>query len=221
ARGGGGGGGAAVGGGGGGRGRVRPRLDDDAHLGRARVLRHVGQRLLEHGEEVLRRLLRDGGVERSVDAQLRREAEQLASSIDDSEDRHAQAALGGRLQREDRATYLADGHVKLVHNLVDPVGHVLPAGNREQRLQRHARGEEPLDDFVVKITGDALAVFEDRNLLDAPHQPGVLDRGGRRRGQRTGEAFVLLAELFCATFVAEVQVPEDGVAHADRDAEKR
>ena len=125
------------------------------------------------------------------------------------------------MQREDRAADLANGHVQLVHGVVDSGAQVVAAPDRQHRLERHAGREQALDDLVVEVAGNSLAVFEDGDLFRALHQPGVLDRnsGGGRQCDR--EALVFLAELAGVPLVAQVQVSEHGISHADGHAEER
>ena len=51
-------------------------------------------------------------------------------------------------------------------------------------LEREADGVDVLDDAVVEVLADALALVDDRQPLDLLVQPGVLDRDARH-GRRT------------------------------------
>ena len=61
-------------------------------------------------------------------------------------------------------------------------------------LQARPGGEEPLDDGVVQVAGDALAVLDTRQLGDAGVQPGVLDRDAGGGGEADDELLVDVGE---------------------------
>ena len=68
-------------------------------------------------------------------------------------------------QLEDRAADVPDGRVEVVDGRVDPLGHLRSAGVRHGALQLHAGGEQPLDDHVVQVPGDPLAVLQHHQQL--------------------------------------------------------
>ena len=80
------------------------------------------------------------------------------------------------------------------------------AGHRRDALQLQAGGEEPLDDDVVEVAGDALAVGDHRQLL------AVGERLGAVQGQRrlVGEAGQQLALLDVEQARAGVERPRRG-----------
>ena len=90
-----------------------------------------------------------------------------------------------------------------------------------RRLQREPGREHPLDDVVVEIAGDALALLEQRRRLHVLVQPGVLDRQSGRRGERHDELLVDVGEHVAVGLVGEVEVAEHLVAQQDRHAEER
>ena len=61
-------------------------------------------------------------------------------------------------------------------------------------LQRQAGGEEALDDGVVQVAGDALAVLDQRELLHPGVEAGVLDGDAGGGGQTDHELLVDVGE---------------------------
>ena len=114
----------------------------------------------------------------------------------EGEDLVAQAASRDtrRLEREDGRADLADGVVEVTDGGLDAGGE-LRRRQAHGALQRQAGGEEALDDGVVEVGGDALAVLDEREVGEAGVQAGVVDGDGGRRGQGNGQPLVLLAEL--------------------------
>src|SRR5690349_18748230 len=163
--------------------------------------------------------LGDGRVDRAFEPKLGSEPEHLARGIDVGEDVHAYAAPRSSLEGEDRAPDVADRLVDLLHGLRD-VARDLGAGDRQRRLRRHSRREQPRDDLVVELAGDALPVLEDGDVLEARLQAGVVDGDAGRGSQRHRQSFVLLAELLRTLLVGEVEAP-DGFTAPDGHAEER
>ena len=88
-------------------------------------------------------------------------------------------------------------------------------------LQRQAGREETLDDRVVQITSDALAVFDQRELPHPSVEARVLDGDPGRGRQADDELLVDVGEHLGGRLVGQIQVPEHFVAHADRYAQER
>ncbi|KFD44678.1 hypothetical protein IU11_00060 [Cellulosimicrobium sp. MM] len=99
------------------------------------------------------------------------------------------------------------------------------ADERLHAHERHGRREEALDDDVVQVARDAVAVLQDADLLRAAVEPRVLDRDARGGGERDHGRLVLRGELLAPApgdlLVGEVEVAEHRVAHPHRDAEER
>ena len=97
---------------------------------------------------------------------------------------------------EDEVADVADRCLDGVDRPVDPgpgLGRVL----RHQRLdilERQRHRVEALDDPVVELLSDALALFDDRQLLDLLVQPRVLDRDARVVGEQLDQLLVGGAE---------------------------
>ena len=79
---------------------------------------------------------------------------------------------------------------------------------------------EVLDDAVVEVLADALALVDDRQALDLLVQPGVLDRDPGVDRERLDEPLVVLGELVGARLVGQVEVADGAALDGDRDAEE-
>ena len=62
-------------------------------------------------------------------------------------------------------------------------------------LERQAHGVDALDDAVVEVLADPLALVDDRQPLDLLVEPGVLDRDAGVEGERLDQPLVVLREL--------------------------
>ncbi len=95
--------------------------------------------------------------------------------------------VGLRLEREDRRADLADRVVELRDRVADASSELSVLGERERCLKGQPRREEPLDDRVVEVAGDALPVRRRGELRHAFVETGVGDRDAGRRGERDDE----------------------------------
>ena len=73
---------------------------------------------------------------------------------------------------------------------------------RDGGLQRHAHGEEPLDDMVVQVPGDALTVAHDRELLAVVLGAVELDGQARLLSEALDDPDLLGAERRLARPIA-------------------
>jgi hypothetical protein len=76
----------------------------------------------------------------------------------------------------------------------DAVGGPAGAERGRQGLQRHAAGEQALDDVVVQVGGDAFALVEQRGALLVGARPCELERHGGLVGEAGGQVEVLGGE---------------------------
>ena len=86
--------------------------------------------------------------------------------------------------------------VEIVHRGLDARHRRVGVGPHEpgRSLQRQAGREQTLDDGVVQIAGDALAVLDQRELLHPGVQPGVLDGDPGRGREADHELLVDVGE---------------------------
>ena len=89
----------------------------------------------------------------------------------------------GLLQLEDRAPDVADGVVEVVHGVPQPRLQFGLLHLAADALQAHPGGEQPLDDLVVQVTGDALAVGQQGDVLPRPVRLVRLQRERRLPGE--------------------------------------
>ena len=75
------------------------------------------------------------------------------------------SVAGAQGERENGGPYVADGGVELFDRLSDAIQcrHVVDRAG--SGLQGHAHGEEPLDDVIVQVPGDAFTVDHDGELF--------------------------------------------------------
>lgn len=154
---------------------------------------------------------------------LRFEPETAADFGADLEHPGPDAPLAGRrrrLEAEDCRSDLADGVIEVGDGGLDAPHDLGVLDEREARLQRQPGGEQPLDDGVVKVPGDPLAVGSHGEAADPNVQPGVLHCDPGRTGQGPDQLLVGLRELGCSQFLGEVEVAEHSVSDLDRNPEE-
>ena len=192
------------------------------HVGRRPgVLAGVGQTFAHDGENVVAHVLGHGVVHRSFEAHLGAAPEVSRHLVGEVHDRLAQAAgQGGVPELEDGRADLGDGVVELVDGLGDPFDDQVPFGEARRALEAHADGVDALDDPVVEIAGDAVAVVEDAHDADAVVEPGVLNGDARGEREGFGKGLVLVGELGRTLLVRQVEVAVDVVSDTQRDAQE-
>ena len=77
--------------------------------------------------------------------------------------------------------------VQLVDGLADARAHLGHDGPALGALQHHAGGEQPLDDEIVQVTGDPVAVLVDREPLPVALGVGQHQRQRGLRGELGGQ----------------------------------
>ena len=115
----------------------------------------------------------------------------------------------------DREVEAVDRPLDASFDLVRVVAHELG-----DVLEREADGIDVLDDPVVEVLADALALVDDGQPLDLLVQAGVLDRDPGVDRERLHEALVRLGELGGADLVGEIQVADGAALHGDRHAKE-
>src|SRR5208282_4582156 len=140
----------------------QPILQDqgDADGGGVGVARAVGQGFAGDGEDVVGQCLVRAGVQRAGEADAGGEAELRCVLLDDLYQARGQGGggLAGLVESEDAGADLLDDLVEGVNVAVDPVGGGGGAAGGVA-LEPHAEGEQLLDDMVVQIARDPVAVF--------------------------------------------------------------
>ena len=191
------------------------------------MARDVGQRLTgdrqqvgNHGERQVRRLI-------APDVDLRcRITPQLIRKHVEAVHEAARVQQQG-LQAEDEVPDVPDHVMQRVDGRVDAgcgfgrfffdeVWHVV---ERERHCVDH------LDDAVVQVAADAIALIHDREALDLLVEPRVLDRYSRMKGEGLDQRLVVRAEIGSALLVGQVQatdhVPLDRHWHAQEGVHGR
>ena len=140
---------------------------------------------------------REPGHQGHAAQELRAEAEDEVADVADRE-----------VEAVDRAL---DASLDLVRVVADELGDV---------LEREPDRIDVLDDAVVEVLADALALVDDRQALDLLVQPGVLDRDPGVDGERLDQPLVGRGELRGPGLVGEVQVADRAALHGDRHAEE-
>ena len=148
----------------------------------------------------------------------------VAELLDDrGEPRHqGRPAQELRPEAEDEVPDVPDREVEAVDrpldaslDLVRVVAHELG-----DVLEREADGIDVLDDAVVEVLADALALVDDGQPLDLLVQAGVLDRDPGVDRERLDQALIGLGELRGARLVGQVQVADRAAFHGDRHAKE-
>ena len=94
-------------------------------------------------------------------------------------------------------------------------------GQTDRALQAQSHGEQTLDDGVVQVPRNAVAILEQREFRDPCVQSGVFDRDTGGRGERHDQLLVDIGERVTTRLVAQVEVAEDLARYDDRHAEER
>ena len=125
-------------------------------------------------------------------------------------------------QPEDEVADVADRAVDGLDGALDALRRRRRVGRHQlvDVLERQADGVEPLDEAVVEVLADALALLEHGQLAQLLVHAGVVD--GQAGVPREGlhEPLVVLAEGLAALLVGEVQVADDAALDAHRHAQE-
>ncbi|GBE22421.1 hypothetical protein BMS3Bbin01_01796 [bacterium BMS3Bbin01] len=119
---------------------------------------------------------------------------------------------------EDEPPQRGDRCIEMRRRLFEARPHLLVGQFGGQRLERQPDGEQILDDGVVQIARDTLAVLEDCRPAETRLEPDRGDGGPRDEGQCANQRLVLFGEA--AVGCSQVEIAEDVVADADRCAEE-
>ena len=146
----------------------------------------VAQRLVDDAQEVARdrlRRLRRTLADRQLDVHDRVVAELFDECSETSEQRGPAQEL--RAQPKDEVADVADRQVEGVDGPLDALDDLVGVLGDELRhvLERQPDGVDALDDPVVEVLADALALVDDGEPVDLLVQPGVLDRDRRHAGR--------------------------------------
>ena len=87
-----------------------------------------------------------------------------------------------------------DGRVEFVEHVVDPFAHDVVDDRGQRGLQRETDAEEALDDRVVEVAGESLALFGERQLAHVGAQHLLVDHEARGPTEGLGELLVFFAE---------------------------
>ena len=155
---------------------------------------HVGDRLAQHREQLGAEGLAHHGVHRAGGADDRAEAQHRDVLLDQAADGGAQRLAAAVLELEDRAADGLDGVVELAHRLVESLGDRVVARHGGDALQLQPGREEPLDDDVVEVAGDPLAVGDHRQLLALDQGLGAVEPEGDLVGEAGEQVAVLHVE---------------------------
>ncbi len=112
---------------------------------------------------------------------------------------------------------VADHAVDLLDRALGSALNVGIPAYRRRGLQAHPHSEERLDDAVVKLLADALAIVHDRQTLELPLGPSVFDGHRRLVGEGAYEGDILIVERFAVDTVRQGDRPEGGAPHDERD----
>ena len=196
---------------------VRLRADPDDRARCPRVARDVGQGLIDDAQQMRGRGRVWFGVHRSgmqLDIDHRVVAKLLDDGRETCQQRHPAEQLWPKA--EDEVADVPDREVEAVDRALDASLDFVGVVAHELRdvLEREPDGIDVLDDAVVEVLADALALIDDRQSLDLLVQMGILDRDPGVDGKRLDEALVSLGELGGADLVGEIQVADRvGLSH--------
>ena len=185
-------------------------VHEDGRAARAGVPGDVAQGLVDHTEEVAGRG-RVGLLQEIANMQLDVDHRVVPELLDHGnqavDERRSAQQL--RSQAEDEVPDVPDRQVQAVDRPLDPsldlVGIV--ADQLRHVLERQPDRIDVLDDPVVEVLADPLALVDHREPLDLLVEPRVLDRDPGMDGEGLDERLILRGELVGTGLVREVQVP--------------
>ena len=183
----------------------------DPHGAGAGVPGRVRQRLADHGEDLRRDVIGHRAVDRAGDVEDGPEAERAGGRGDSLAQLAAQGGTDRRPEFEDRPADVADGGVEVVDGRVHAFGGFRPQRVGHGGLQLHAGCEQPLNDDVVQVAGDALAVLQDDELLAFVLGAGPLEGEGGLPGEARQQGRLLLVVLGPAVVLGDDQHAVQGV----------
>ena len=175
------------------------------------VLDDVGQRLSQHGCDVVEQRRVEHGRHRPLEPQRRFEAEAGRGGPHDlQQDGPGVQGRPRLLQCEDRGPDPPDRLVEVLDGSTERLTHGGVGRSSRDGLQRQLRGEDPLDDVVVEVTRDPVAVLEhgDARLVAPPVRE--LERQRRVQGQLFGHLDVRATERTAPGAACD----DDRTAHA-------
>ena len=188
----------------------------------AGVAADVGERLAQGGEQLVGDGVGHGRVHGPRELDRHVEADHRLQLLGQGEHMGPDAAtVSGPTELEDGGPHLADGLVDVGDGGVEGGAHGPAGRGGGQALQRQPDGEEPLDDAVVQVPGQPVAVLVHRDLAGALVEPGVLHGDAGGDGQGLDDHLVVPGELVGADLVRQVQVAVDAVPDPDGRAEER
>ena len=125
-------------------------------------------------------------------------------------------------QPEDEVADVADRQVEAVDRPLDPSLDLVGVVAHELRdvLERQADRVDALDDAVVQVLADALALVDDGQPLDLLVQPGVLDRDPGVDGERLDERWSSSENSAAPALSVRYRLPTDRPLTRDRDAQE-
>ena len=199
----------------------------DLHARRPGVAGDVAERLAQRGEELGREVVADSAVDGAVEEAARLEPERAGGLATERQHTVSEAAGGdgpgdaSSPKMADRMCFTVRSRSSTAASMRATAASASVAHEPSGSLQRQAGGEQPLDDGVVQVAGDALAVLDQGQLLHPGVEPGVLDRDAGGGGEADHELLVDVGEHLGGRLVGQVQVAEDLAAHPDRHAQER
>ena len=128
-----------------------------------------------------------------------------------------------RPEAEDEVADVADRLVERVDGPLDSRAGLVGLVRHQVRhvLEREADGVDALDDAVVQVAADPLALLDDGQALDLLVEPGVLDGDAGVQGEHLDEPLVVLGEVAGGLLVGQVQPADRPALGPDRDAQQR
>jgi len=195
----------------------------DHNVARLCVTGGVGQCLTKSGQELIAHRSAHEPVDSPDKTDFRFEAEAACSLGANFEDPGPHTFLGCDrwVQSKNRGSYLSNGVIEIQDGVFNTRSRLGIMDQRKLGLQRQSRDEQALNDRVVEVSRNPLAVGRHVQLAETSLQSGVIHRDANGASQSNDESLIGFGELLGPPLLGDIEAAQDLVAHSERHPEER
>jgi two-component system response regulator DevR len=183
----------------------------------------VGQRLTQRGQELVAHRGAYVPVDSPHESDLRFEAKAACGLGGDLQDAGAHAPLGGYrwVQSENRRADLANGVIEIQDGVFDTRSRLRILDQRQLGLQGETRDEQALNDRVVEVSSNSLAVGGYVQLAETSLQSRVIHSDSDRSRQSDDQSLINFREFLGPLLLCDIEAPKDLLPNSKRHTEER